>query len=267
MSAPDATPVTAAELLTDQFYRWELRGRGWQLTDAPIELEPPFRPFEGHVLPRHFFPDDGIQQTRLSRFAGKVLDFLGKPPELPARLEEDVIEEPEPQYLEIRDDLIELQVQLPKTYARSREVMEQCLSSLNYCRAALGFEVIGTRDGITAQVVAEWRDAEQAFPQLKSHFPEAVLNPTHTSLEESWSLNEKTAFQIREVGLRREFMFPLLSAGQLAIDPLVGILRRIGDAQGQRDRNLSGALSASASSLGGKHLEGSDVRGWWGFLL
>ena len=83
MSAPDATPPTVAELLTDQFYRWELRGRGWQLADAPIELEPPFRPFEGHVLPRHFFPDDGIEETRLSRLAGKVLNLHGKPPDAP----------------------------------------------------------------------------------------------------------------------------------------------------------------------------------------
>ena len=66
MSAPDTTPATVAELLTDQFYRWELRGRGWKLADAPVELEPPFRPFEGHVLPRHFFPDDGVEETRLS---------------------------------------------------------------------------------------------------------------------------------------------------------------------------------------------------------
>ena len=223
MSAPDATPTTVAELLTDQFYRWELRGRGRSIADAPVELEPPFRPFEGHVLPRHFFPDDGIQETRLSRFAGKVLNFLGKPPEAPPQREEDGVEEPEPQFLESRDDLIELQVQLPNTYTPSREVMAQCLSSLSYCRTALAFEVIGTKGGITAQVVAELSDAEQAFPQLKAHFPEAVLNPTHNCLGESWQLNGHTNFEIREFGLRREFMMPLLSAGQLAIDPLVGL--------------------------------------------
>src|SRR5437870_11693050 len=123
MSEPDTTPATVAELLTDQFYQWELRGRGWQLADAPVELEPPFRPFEGHVLPRHFFADDGIQETRLSRFAGKVLNFLGKPADAQPPPEQDGVEEPEPQFLESRNDLIELQVQLPNTYVPSREVM------------------------------------------------------------------------------------------------------------------------------------------------
>src|SRR6266850_6603107 len=130
MSEPDAIPATVAELLTDQFYQWERRGRGWQLADAPVELEPPFRPFEGHVLPRHFFADDGIQETSFSRFAGKVLNLLGKPPDAPPQRKEDAVEEPEPHYIEDRDDLIELQVQLPKTYSPSREVMAQCLSSL-----------------------------------------------------------------------------------------------------------------------------------------
>ncbi len=48
---PTTTP-TVAELLTQQFYDWEIRGRGWTVYDAPVELEPPFRPFEGHQLNR-----------------------------------------------------------------------------------------------------------------------------------------------------------------------------------------------------------------------
>jgi len=224
MSQPEEIPTTVADLLTDQFYQWEMRGRGWLTSDAPIELEPPFRPFEGHALPRAFFRDDGIHETRLSRLASSVLSLLGKPPEVPAhRDEQRGPEEPEPQYLKGRDDLIELQVQLPKSYEPSREVMEQCLSSLGYCRAALAFEIIGTKEGIVAQVVAELSDAEQAFPQIKAHFPEAVLNPTRNVLGESWALNDCGVAEIGECGLRREFMMSLLSAGKLAIDPLVGI--------------------------------------------
>src|SRR5262245_35253033 len=123
MSAPP--PSTISELLTTQFYEWELRGRGWQLADATIEIEPPFRPFTGHVLPRHLFPDDGIEETSLSRFAEKILGFLGKPPEPPPRADASEIEEPDPRYVERRADLIELQVELPKSYAPSKEVMAQ----------------------------------------------------------------------------------------------------------------------------------------------
>ena len=33
------------EQLTEQFYRWELSGRGWRVFAEPVALEPPFRPF------------------------------------------------------------------------------------------------------------------------------------------------------------------------------------------------------------------------------
>ena len=34
-------PLTQAERLTAQFYKWERRGRGWQVWEYPVELEPP----------------------------------------------------------------------------------------------------------------------------------------------------------------------------------------------------------------------------------
>lgn len=33
-----------ARELTEQFYRWELRGRGWLIWPDSVQLEPPFRP-------------------------------------------------------------------------------------------------------------------------------------------------------------------------------------------------------------------------------
>ena len=40
-----------AEQLTLQFYSWELKGRGWQVFDEAVDLEPPFEPFFSHRLP------------------------------------------------------------------------------------------------------------------------------------------------------------------------------------------------------------------------
>src|ERR1035437_9939795 len=39
------------EQLTEQFHRWELRGRGWQVFPEPVEPEPPFVPFTGYYVP------------------------------------------------------------------------------------------------------------------------------------------------------------------------------------------------------------------------
>ncbi len=50
-SDSEAPPQSRLERLTDQFYAWERRGRGWHTWPYPVELEPPFRPFEYHYAP------------------------------------------------------------------------------------------------------------------------------------------------------------------------------------------------------------------------
>ncbi len=211
-----------AEFLLDQFYQWEMRGRGWAKWDAPVELEPPFRPFEGHSLPVRRYRDDGIQETRLSRFAARFLG-LGTPkqetPE-PAQIE---IEEPPPEYLGKREELVELHVSLPSDYEASHDVFEQCLFGLGYCRGALAFEVIGASDGIVAQLVCERGDEEAVRTQFKSHFPEAVIEPIAGHLLGRWSEHETKSAEILEFGLEREFMLSLNSSCDLAIDPLVAV--------------------------------------------
>jgi hypothetical protein len=52
--------------LSKQFYKWERRGRGWQLAADPIELEPCFDPF--FRFPPYQHIDDGKRNTFLSSF-------------------------------------------------------------------------------------------------------------------------------------------------------------------------------------------------------
>jgi hypothetical protein len=55
--------------LTRQFYAWQFRGRGWQVYDRPVSIEPPFRPFFGHfVAGINSVVDDGRKSMRLSSF-------------------------------------------------------------------------------------------------------------------------------------------------------------------------------------------------------
>ena len=46
-----ASAAWRAEQLTKQFYRWELRGRGWKVFENAVSPEPPFAPFAGHFIP------------------------------------------------------------------------------------------------------------------------------------------------------------------------------------------------------------------------
>lgn len=93
MSSP-----THPERLTEQFYAWELRGRGWQEFPRPVALEPPFRPFPGYFLPP--IRDDGHRPGLLGRLF------------LPPRPEPEVpqIEQPEPETFETDEPLIDLRL-------------------------------------------------------------------------------------------------------------------------------------------------------------
>ena len=158
-------PLSVAEVLTKQFYDWELRGRGWQVWESPVELEPPFRPFTGHHLPPDFFHDDGQLESPLSRWTTGLFGkstaappVSGEPP--PAE------QEPAPDFIETLPELIELQVALPPASQPKPEVFEQLLASLHYCRQPLAFEVVGTAESMVMQVVAERSDVGQVAPQL-----------------------------------------------------------------------------------------------------
>src|SRR5688572_18148191 len=83
-------PPSREELLTEQFNRWERRGRGWMVWPHPVELEPPFRPFLFHHVERTVI-DDGRRATFLSSIKDKLLG-KARGGNIPAPIEE----QPEP---------------------------------------------------------------------------------------------------------------------------------------------------------------------------
>lgn len=64
------------EKLTEQFLRWELRGRGWQLWNEPVVPEPAFRPFTGHYAGAPQIIDDSRKPSGLGSFLRGISDRL-----------------------------------------------------------------------------------------------------------------------------------------------------------------------------------------------
>src|SRR5579862_6605890 len=133
-------PNSAFEELTRQFHAWEVRGRGWQVWDAPVELEPPFRPFYGHFLPATGggVPDDGRKPTKLSAFFDGLKRGAAEAP-APA-----VEAEPSPRYLEDGPPLVEVQVVRPAEAKTTNESAAQFLLSLGHVSRPVSFELVGT---------------------------------------------------------------------------------------------------------------------------
>src|ERR1035437_4989615 len=207
------------EQLTEQFHRWELRGRGWQVFPEPVEPEPPFVPFTGHFLPATRPVDDGARPTFLSSLVQRLSQKLSteKPPE---PVEPEPEEEPEPTTL-TRESLVELQASLPDKLDISKEAFEQFLLNLSLCREPIAFELVGTHKKVSTQFVASANDAPLLRRQLQAYFPEAVFVPREGGLEQTWEASTGDEMLAVEFGLKHEFMLPL-ATGRL--DPFIGIV-------------------------------------------
>src|ERR1044071_4902983 len=93
------------ERISERFYNWEHRGRGWQVFEYPVPPEPPFVPFPGHHLPETEAVDDGIRPTILSSLVQKLSRRLATRDKPPTDSDEPD-EESAPKLL-VRDSLIE----------------------------------------------------------------------------------------------------------------------------------------------------------------
>jgi hypothetical protein len=207
------------EQLSEQFHRWEQRGRGWQVFDDPVSPEPPFRPFEGHYQPATPPIDDGARPTFLSSMVQRLSQKLSSEPAVAPAIPEPE-EESEPTPL-IRESLVELQASLPDKLDISKEAFEQFLLNLSLCREPIAFELIGSHKKVAAQFVACEGDAPLLRRQLQAYFPEAVFVPRESGLEQAWEASQGDEALAVEFGLKHEFMLPLASG---KLDPFIGIV-------------------------------------------
>lgn len=196
------------QALTDQFYRWELRGRGWQHYDAPVSVEPPFRPFFGHFVSQNGSPpaDDGRHETIGSRLFGGVSRFLSPEP-APRAAENDTDGEPGPFY-EQRGEIAEAQITLPDIKGVSRDTMESWFLSLSSCREPVAFELVGSAREIVAQFASGTSDAPLLAQQIAAHFPGAEVVPQRDYLHQQWR-EAGSQMAVVELGLSDLCMVPL----------------------------------------------------------
>ena len=200
-----ASPEWRAQKLSEQFYRWELRGRGWQTFAAPVGLEPPFRPFRGHFIPATPTLDDGRKHTAISGFIERLTRSVvpPKPAAEPTRIEE----EPEPEWREA-EERVELQMSLPLSRSVPTPQVESFLRHVCRTSETLALEILGTERETVPQLVASPRAAMRVERAVEACFPGVVVTPAEEALSEAWHDSE-ASFAVAELGLGSEFMLPL----------------------------------------------------------
>jgi hypothetical protein len=214
---------SGVEALTRQFYEWEMRGRGWQVFDQPVALEPPFRPFFAHFIPRSpgAAADDARRPTFLSNLVDGVFKGRNAAPETVVLPDET---EPSPVYLVDRTALVEVQAVLPPDTKITRDAAGQFLMSLGDVSRPASFEIIGTSDSILVQLAAAPRDQRQMREQLQAYFPDALLSERKGYLESIWDETGQKGSAVVEYGLSKEFMRPLRCFERFDPDPLAGLI-------------------------------------------
>lgn len=208
--------LTHSELLTRRFYEWEYRGRGWYVSDEPVDIEPPFHPFYGHYAPALPATDDSKKPTWVSRF----IDLFQKK-ETPVEYDNSDIPPviPEPMG---KDDLIgAFTVSVPKGTKLSVDDMQHLLLMLSDSAYHISFEVIANSENIQLQFVCRIRDLQSIYDQVSAYFPELDIRDTTSKLAEQIPDTDGTA--IGEFGLADEFMFPLRSVSKSDADPFIGL--------------------------------------------
>lgn len=203
MSSP-----TLPERLSEQFYAWELRGRGWQEFPRPVELEPPFRPFPGYFLPPA--RDDGHRPTFLSRFF-QPSRHEPEPPE---------VEEPEPAPFEAHAALSECLVSLPQEKVVTFESAERFLLALSGSDLPFAFEILGLSEHIEVRMASRAPDEALLQNQLRAFFPDVSIGTEVGGLRKVWTRGAGETVLLH-FGLAREFMLPLASFRALDPDPLL----------------------------------------------
>lgn len=210
---------TLSEQLTEDFYKWEQRGRGWLLWDFPVRLEPPFVPFISSLFNREPVVDDGKRPSLLDGLADKIKNKFADTPE--QQEADDYFFSQGPEFLEKDAALASVTVSIPEGQKIDFDRTEQFLLNLKYCKFPISFEIVGSFEEICFQVVCREPDFSTVTQKLRAYFPEAVLYDREQS---RLGRDSDKPSVIVDFGLSEEFMRPLRSFRGFEPDPLTGIV-------------------------------------------
>jgi hypothetical protein len=215
---------TAYESLTENFYLWENRGRGWKVWDAPVELEPGFAPFvHSYCGAQSPIVDDGRKLTRVGSWLQKLKGNISENAYVPSFVNHaSVIEAPHPEYFFDDSPIVEIQISLSPDQEITKQVAEQFILSLTGLRLPASFEIIGTEDAIVVQIVCRHPDSPRVSQQLRAYFPDSVIAVKSKYLAQRWN-NEDAESVVIDFGLSNEFMRPLRELRNFEVDPLIAV--------------------------------------------
>ena len=212
--------MSRIEFLTEHFYAWEKRCRGWEVYSFPVDLEPPFLPFFFHAVPSNISMsviDDGVRPSLFSSFTNAIKNAFAPKSTIS---EEPFDDGPLPPFEFTNDEkLVALTLSLPKDQKIKVEEIQHLLLMLSLSLYPISFEIIGNSNKIWIQFVCRESDAPNVQNQINAYYPLSHLEVGN--LDDIFS-EGKNGFII-DFGLKEEFMRPLTTPKNFDLDPYVGL--------------------------------------------
>jgi len=196
------SPQTQA--ITEHFYAWDFRLRGYDLYEYPVHPEPVFIPFYHASAPRAPIEDDARRHTLLSGLVEKVKQSFS-----PARSDPHThITEEEVDYsppLDVPEgERIEFQIAIKKDKEYQPGHIASFLQGLRGLRHPIVFELIGTYTHVLTQYSCMEVDRVLFEAQLKAFFTECVVTTQQHTLEHAWLGTQGEYASIVDIGLSEE---------------------------------------------------------------
>jgi len=205
----------AWEQATLNFYDWDYFGRGYYLYDFRVGIEPPYKRFKHSRINENVYDDDGRVPNLFQQFTG--LFRAKKPVQKHEKSESELIPKVSSQYsLDTAFSLL-----FPKDHNISKVISKEFLDMLVFSEAPVSFEILGTDETITIQIVCAGEDKLRIESHLNAYFPEIVLK-IKDPLDLSFDPGNEIA--ICDLALNDEFIRPLSTSPSFDIDPLTSIV-------------------------------------------
>ena len=208
-----------SESLTEYFYQWEERGRGWYLCVRPVRLEPPFTPFLPPTAVPKPLADDGLNPMPIKALWKGLTDMFSQQPKA------DVREKGRRTLATLADTdnapLCTLSVSLPRDLSLSGYEAEQVLLMLSYCKHPVSFELVGTKGSMRIQIACSAPDEPYVVSQFKTFYPSCTVLSSEDALD-CFGDSELDTVML-DFGLRQEFMRPLAIPDRKTPSPYLGL--------------------------------------------
>ena len=209
--------LTASEKSTINFYEWEYKHRGYYHFNSPIDIEVPYIPFQHITYSDTPITDDGRAPSLFTSIKNVFSPLKEKEEPAPE------IEELKPRFLAFDDKpkLIALVISFPKGTEILPKRNNEFLTMLTFSEHLFSFEIVGTSEDITFQIVCSEFDIGRVQSHLQAYFPTALIKKTEVS-DFAFSVHNDVA--IADFGLNDEYMRPLFTTDSFGIDPLTSVI-------------------------------------------